>query len=179
MLFLKLLMHPLGRATGVCLACLKKANDALLQGLFIIQTDKGRDSNTYERKNKLSGENFKMNDKCVSISTCSVSQIIYIYFKLVILIGMSVILLYLITHEPQSEWLGAFIVSFRFQQVLSNSKDLIHCSNSIRQRQRPGFHLKIHVLKLQCYCFTLQENEENIELDSYQEKQLRSFLSAV
>ena len=73
---------------------------------------------------------------------------------------MQVKLLDLITHEPQSEWQGAFIVSFCFQEVLSNSEDLVHCSNSIRQRQRPGFHLKLHILKLQCHGFTLQKENK-------------------
>lgn len=103
-----------------------------------------------------------MKDNCVIISTCSVSQIIQIYFKLVKIIDMQVKLPDLITHEPQSKWQGAFIVSFCFQEVLSNSKDLIHCSNSIRQRQRPGFHLKLHILELQCHGFTLK-GKQNIQ----------------
>ena len=49
----------LGRAARVSLAWLEEANDALLQRLFIIRTDEGRDSNTYEQKNKLSGGNLK------------------------------------------------------------------------------------------------------------------------
>lgn len=56
--FLMRLLHCLRRATWVRLALLKKANDALLQGLFVIRTDEGRDSNTYEHQNKLSEENF-------------------------------------------------------------------------------------------------------------------------
>lgn len=71
---------------------------------------------------------------------------------------MSFQLFDLITHEPQPEWLGAFIVSFCFQEGLGNSEDFIHGSNRVWQRQCPGFHLKVHILKLQCYCFTLRKN---------------------
>lgn len=73
---------------------------------------------------------------------------------------MSFKLFDLITHEPQPEWLGAFIVSFCFQEDLGNSEDFIHGSNRVRQRQCPGFHLKVHILKLQCYRFTLRKKLE-------------------
>lgn len=72
---------------------------------------------------------------------------------------MSVILLDLITHEPQPEWLGAFVVSLRFQQVLGNSKDFLGTCNRIRQRQCPRFHLEIDVLKLQRYSLALKKKE--------------------
>lgn len=51
--FLKLLMHCLGDVTCVRLSWLKKANNALLQGPFVVHTDEGRDSNTYKQTKKL------------------------------------------------------------------------------------------------------------------------------
>lgn len=45
-----LLMYWLGRVSWISLAMLKKANNALLQGLFVIRADKSRDSNTCEHK---------------------------------------------------------------------------------------------------------------------------------
>lgn len=70
---------------------------------------------------------------------------------------MSVVLLDLITHESQLEWLGAFVVSLRFQQVLGNSKDFLGSCNRICQRQCPRFHLEVDVLKLQCYRLALKK----------------------
>lgn len=85
------------------------------------------------------------------------SQTIWIDFKFDAISGMSVVLLDLITHEPQPEWLGAFVVSLRFQQVLGNSKDFLGSCNRIWQRQCPRFHLKVDVLKLQCYRLALKK----------------------
>lgn len=60
------------------------------------------------------------------------------------------------THEPQPEPLRTDILYLGFQQILGGSKNLLRSGDSAGQRTSPALHLKLHVLQLQRYRFTLE-----------------------